>query len=393
MTYKRAKIKFALEQIIVFPFMLAGKIYGKISPLKNKKNLFLFFPNADIGGAPRVNADITGCVQDAKPLIIFSKKAANNKFLHLYKLEGVQILDLHRLIDKKIFHFLNFFFRGVIASWINQSENPVVFGGESLFFYKVIPHIRKDIPCIELSHLPTWLPYNIGFIDRINHRIFSTNKLKEEVERQYRENNLSEKYFKKLCFIDNAINIPEITRIENQQLEVVFIGRGAPQKRVHLIAAMAKFLKEQKEDIHFTFVGDVENSINTNQYPYCSFLGNIHDENKMNEIYTSSDVLILASVFEGLPLVVMTMIAYGKPVVSTAVNAIPDYILHEKNGLLINETDEQKIVEQGAQYLKLLHHDRELLKTLGQNSRAFAIEKFSREIFCSSYRKLLLQEI
>ncbi|MEO8116453.1 MAG: glycosyltransferase family 4 protein [Bacteroidota bacterium] len=393
MTYRRAKIKLALEQVIVFPLMLAGKIYGKIWPLKIKTNLFLFFPNADIGGAPRVNADITCCVTDAKPLIIFSKKAANNKFLHLYNLDGVQILDLHRLIDKKIFHFINFFYRGVIASWINESEKPLVFGGESLYFYKVIPHIRKDIPCIELSHLPTWLPYNIGFIDRINQRVFSTNKLKEEVETQYQKNNLSEKYFRKLCFIDNAIDIPVITKIENQQLEVVFIGRGAPQKRVHLIAAMAAILNEQKEDIHFTFVGDVENSININQYTYCSFLGNIHDEKKMNEIYSRSDVLILASAFEGLPLVVMTMMAYGKPVVSTAVNAIPDYIFHEKNGLLINETDEQKIIEQGAQYLKLLHHDREFLKTLGQNSRAIAIEKFSREKFCHTYRKLLLQEI
>ncbi len=393
MTYRRSKIKLALEQVIVFPFMLAGKIYGKIWPLKIKTNLFLFFSNADIGGAPRVNADITHCVQDSSPLIIFSKKSANNKFLSLYKIDGVHIIDLHHLIDKKIFHFINFFYRGVIASWINQSEKPIVFGGESLYFYKVIPHIRKDIPCIELSHLPTWLPYNIGFIDRINQRIFSTNKLKEEVETQYRENNLSERYFRKLSFFDNAIDIPGITKIENQQLEVVFIGRGAPQKRVHLIAGMAAILNEQKEGIHFTFVGDVENFINTKDAPYCSFLGNIHDEKKMNEIYSSSDVLILASAFEGLPLVVMTMMAYGKPVVSTAVNAIPDYIMHEKNGLLIYETEETKIVEQGAQYLKLLHHDRELLKTLGQNSRSIAIEKFSRIKFCHSYRKLLLQEI
>ncbi len=391
MTYRRAKIKLTLEQIIVFPFMFAGKFYGKIAPLKNKTNLFLFFPNADIGGAPRVNADITSCVQDAKPLIIFSKKAVNNQFLHLYKMDGVQILDVHRLIDKKIFHFINFFYRGVIASWINQSEKPVVFGGESLFFYKVIPHIRKNILCIELSHLPTWLPYNIGFIDRINQRIFSTKKLKETVESQYRENNLAKKYFEKLCFVDNAIDIPTINLIENEQLEVVFIGRGAPQKRVHLIAAMAQVLNRQKENIHFTFVGDVENSIKTNEYPYCHFLGNIHDEKRMAEIYSASHVLILASAFEGLPLVVMTMMAYGKPVISTAVNAIPDYIMHEKNGLLIYETEENKIVEQGVHYLKMLNKDRQLLKKLGQNSRSIAIEKFSRGKFCETYRKLLLQ--
>ena len=148
MTYRRAKFKLALEQIIVFPFMLAGKLYGKIIPLKHPTNLFLFFPNADIGGAPRVNADIAKCTQDAKPIIVFSKKSTNNKFLPLYKMKGVSILDLHRLIDQKIFHFINFFYRGVLASWINKAENPVVFGGESLYFYKVIPQKKKNIPFI-----------------------------------------------------------------------------------------------------------------------------------------------------------------------------------------------------------------------------------------------------
>ena len=393
MMYRRAKIKLAVEQIFVFPFMFAGKIYGKIAPLKNNTNLFFFFPNADIGGAPRVNADITRCLQDKRPLVIFSKKAANNKFLQLYKIDGVQILNLQHLIDKKVFHFINFFYRGVIASWINKAEQPVVFGGESLFFYKVIPHIRKNIPCLELSHLPTWLPYNIGFIERITQRIFSTKKLKENVESQYRENNLPKKYFDKLIFVDNAIDIPITSSLENEKLEVVFIGRGAPQKRVHLIAAMAKLLNEQNEKIHFTFIGDVENSINIHEYPFCSFFGIIMDEKKMAEIYSASDVLILTSAVEGLPLVVMTMMAYGKPVVSTAVNAIPDYIVHENNGLLIYETEENKIIEQGVQYLKLLHHDRQLLKSLGQNSRAIAIEKFSREKFCETYKRLLLAGI
>lgn len=393
MTYRRAKFKLALEQIIVFPFMLAGKLYGKIIPLKHPTNLFLFFPNADIGGAPRVNADIAKCTQDAKPIIVFSKKSTNNKFLPLYKMKGVSILDLHRLIDQKIFHFINFFYRGVLASWINKAENPVVFGGESLYFYKVIPHIRKNIPCIELSHLPTWLPYNIGFIDRIDQRIFSTKKLKETVETQYKENKLPEKYFKKLSFIDNAIDIPEIIQQENEQLQVVFIGRGAPQKRVHLITAMAKILNDQKENVHFTFVGDVENAICTNDFPFCSFLGNIHDEKRMNEIYATSDVLILTSAFEGLPLVVMTMMAYGKPVISTAVNAIPDYVIHDKNGLLITETDENKIVEQGVMSLQMLSKNRHLLKTLGENSRAIAIQKFSRENFCNAYRKILIPVI
>src|SRR5262249_38188181 len=149
---------------------------------------FLFFPSADIGGSPLVNIHIAQCIKDSHPLIIFSKKPNDNQFREQFSIDGVEIIDLHRYIDKKVFHFINFFFRGVIATWINKSENPKVFGGESLFFYKIIPHIRKNIPAIELCHLPTWLPYTIGFIDRIDKRIFSTVRLKQEVIEQYDEN-------------------------------------------------------------------------------------------------------------------------------------------------------------------------------------------------------------
>lgn len=392
MTYRQARLKLSLEAILVFPFMLLGKLYGRLSLCKYDAQIFMFFPNADIGGAPRVNADIAACLKDKKLLLIFSKKAKNNRFINLYKNLDVPILDLHQRIDNKAYHFVNFFYRGVLAAWINKAQDPVVFGGESLFFYKVIPHIRKNIPCIELSHLPTWLSYNIGFIDRINQRVFSSEHLKKEVEKQYREINLPEKYFHRLQFIDNAIDIPEYKPADNKVLEIVFIGRGSPQKRVHLIAEAARILYEQKAPVQFTFVGDVENCLDIHAFPFCKFLGNINDEKQMQEIYTHSDVLLLTSAYEGLPLVVMTMMAYGKTIISTAVNAIPDYIFHQENGLLITETDEQKIVAQAVFYIQMLEQNRACLKQCGDKSRMIAIEKFGREKFCHTYRNLLIPQ-
>lgn len=390
MTYKRAKLKLQLEYFCMLPFVLAGKLCGILFPLKTKHNLFLFCPNADIGGAPKVNADITQCVKDAKPIIIFSKKANNNRFRALFNVEGVKVLDIHKYIDNKAFHFANFFFRGVIATWINKAENPVVFGGESIFFYKVIPHIKKNIPCIELSHLPTWLPYNIGFIDRINKRIFSTLKLKEAVTKQYDANKIDTELYNRLYFYDNAIDIPEYIPVKNEKLEVVFIGRGSPQKRVHLVAAIAERLHEENKAVHFSFVGDVETVINLASLPFCTFYGNITDAVKMNNIYEQSDVLILTSAFEGLPLVVMTMMAYGKVVLSTAVNGIPDYIHHMENGILIYETNEDKIIEEGVRLINLLITEPGLKERLGSKNREIAIQKFSREKFCEVYRGLLL---
>lgn len=389
MTYKAAKNKLLLEKILMAPFVWLGMGVGYLFPLKSKHKAFLFFPNADIGGAPKVNADITALLQHDNPLIIFSKKAHNNQYLDRYTATGVKILDLHRLVDNKLFHFINFFYRGLLAAWINQQARPVVFGGESIFFYKVIPHIRKHIRCVELTHVDTWLPFSIGYIDRINARVFSTKKGLEKVADQYQHNDLPEAYFERLFFVDNAIDIPELSNNENSLLQVFFIGRGSPQKRVPLVAAIAKAAHEKQLSVHVSFVGDVDKVIDPGDYPYCSFYGIVKDEAQMNAIYQKADVLLLTSSFEGLPLVVMHMMAYGKVVISTAVNGIPDYIEHEKNGLLIYATDEDEIVMEGMANIEMLLTIPQLKETLGAAARKYALQHFSRDTFNKSYRKLL----
>lgn len=389
MTYKKAVLKRRLEYVGMLPFVLLGKLYGALFPLREPATAFLFFPSADIGGAIKVNADITNCLLDKKPLIIFSKNPKNNGHKELFEIPGVRVLDLHRKIDNKLFHFVNFFYRGVLAAWINKAESPVVFGGEGLFFYKIIPHLKKGIPCIELCHLDTWMPYTIGFIDLITERAFSSIKLKQDVEQQYRQNHLPERYFRRLHFIENKIDIPPYEETHNDQLEVVFIGRGSPQKRVPLVAAIAQKLHALNAPVHFSFVGDVDQVINIQEFPYCKFYGNVRDEALMRRIYQQSDVLILTSAFEGLPLVVMQMMAHAKVVLSTAVNAIPDYIFHMESGLLIRATAENEIVDQGAELLQLLIKEPGLKTQLGKRSREIAIEKFSGEVFCRQYRALL----
>ncbi|HMR91044.1 MAG TPA: glycosyltransferase family 4 protein [Chitinophagaceae bacterium] len=392
MTYKQAKRKFRVEYLLMLPFVLAGRLYGALFPLKTRHDLFLFFPNGDIGGSPQVNIDLTHCLRDKKPLILFSKKPKNNGFREMFNIEGVRIIDLHRLIDRKIFHFVNFFYRGVIAAWINRSDSPVMIGGESLFFYKLLQHVSKRTRRIEICHLDTWLPYSIGHIDNIDERVFSTAYLKKQVEQQYAENNLAEKYYKHLHFIDNSIPIPGEMQSNNKVLEVVFIGRGAPQKRVHLVAAIAEKMHRDDAPVSFSFIGDVEKIISPASYPYCRFYGNISNQSQLETIYAGADVLILTSAFEGLPVVVMKMMAYGKAVVSTAVNGIPDYIKHNENGLLIYASEEAEIVEEGSRHLKLLASNPDLLKEFGRNNRIAAIQKFSAAHFCQSYRQLIYPE-
>lgn len=376
----------------MYPFVLLGKIMSPFFRLKTKHNIFIFCSSADIGGSIQVNIDLCSCFADQSPLVIFSKKPKNNEFLPFFNMDGVTTIDLHRYIDHKLYHFVNFFYRGVISSWINKVENPIVLGGESLFFYKVLPHIKKEAKRIDICHLNTWFNYSQAFIKDLDARIFSTPKLKREIEELYAKNNLPRQYYLRLHFIDNKVNIPVHSEKINETLQVVFIGRGAPQKRVHIIAAIAKKMNEMKMNLHFSFVGDVEKIIDPIDYPYCSFYGNVKDKNKMQEIYGKSDILLLTSANEGLPMAVMEMMAYGKTVISTAVGGIPDYITNGENGFLIeNYRDENKIIEEGISMLANLINNKTLLEEVNKKSRLYAEEHFSGKAFCRKYGEVLFE--
>jgi len=393
MNYRTALLKRNIELAGMFPFVLLGKIAGKLFKLKTRHTLFLFYSWADIGGSIQVNIDITNCVKDAKPVIFFTKKPHNNQFRERFDIEGIRIIDIYKYIDNKFFHFINFFFRGLIASWINEVENPVVFGGECMFFYKVLPHVKKETVTAELNHYKAWFNYSQQFVKDIDYRIFSTPQIKRDADTQYRANGVPVAYFKNLYFIDNAIEIPPYIPVNNAALEVLFVGRGAPQKRVHLVAEIARKMKEAKKNIRFTLVGDVEKFIPADAKEYCRLFGSVSDKNVLNELYIQSDVLLLTSLYEGLPIVVMEMMARGKVVVSTAVDGIPDYIKHMENGLLITEKEEEKIVLQGVAFFNLLLENNELKEKLGKQSYKDAVAHFGKNKFCNTYRSILLKEI
>ena len=66
----------------------------------------------------------------------------------------------------------------------------MVIGGESLFFYKVLPHIKKSATRADICHLNTWFNYSQAFIKDMDARIFSTPQLKRDAEELYQKNNL-----------------------------------------------------------------------------------------------------------------------------------------------------------------------------------------------------------
>jgi len=352
----------------------------------NPGGIFLIYPNRDIGGSYKVNADIARLMAPFKPMVFFTKKEQNGALRPLFELDGVTILDISKQVDNKYYHFLNVIWRGIITQWISQTDNPVVFGGECIYFYKLVPNVYKRAKCIELCHVNKWLNYTQAFAPMLHHRVFSTQKVLRDHAAQYHAAGIPVSLKERLFFIDNKIEIPGEYWEHHEHLQVLFVGRGSPQKRVHLVAAIAEKVKHANAGIGFTLVGDVEALVPETIKPLITIRTDISSADLLKPIYRVHDVLLLTSSFEGLPLVVMDMMALGRVVVSTAVDGIPDYIKHLENGMLINAvTDEDEVVRQGVNIILQLENNRHLVRKLSEAARSFALAHFSPTAFDNAW--------
>lgn len=389
MNYWSNKITYKLEFALSIPFVLIGKIFAIFSNLKGNYSTIIFSPNGDIGGSIKVNSDLLSCFE-GKTLVIFTKKQKNNLYINRFKKTNAHIIDISQYIDNKYLHIINLIFRGIIVSWIKKNNIKNIVGGECIYFYKIIPHLSNKYNKIEICHVDNWLNYSVRFIEDISYRVFSTNYLKNKVIEQYNKFKIPSHFYKKLIHIENSIQIPDkYIQKEQNKIQVYFIGRGTKQKRADLACSIAREIHKVNNNVEFTFIGDLNNVIKTNDFPFINFLGNINDEQLMQLHYQKADILLMTSQFEGLPLTIMEMMSYGKTIISTGVSAIPDYIKDGENGFLINSKEDNCIIEDGKQKIINLIENPLKLRKFGEINREFAVTNFDKKYFCLNYSKLL----
>lgn len=91
-----------------------------------------------------------------------------------------------------------------------------------------------------------------------------------------------------------------------------------------------------------------------------------------------ADAFALPSFVEGLPIALLEAMALGLPSISTKINAIPEAIINNETGLLIEAGSAAELSES----VKKLIDDPALRARLSENGRAFVIENFDEKV-CS----------
>jgi glycosyltransferase involved in cell wall biosynthesis len=155
----------------------------------------------------------------------------------------------------------------------------------------------------------------------------------------------------KVTLIPNAIDLRRftpgtMTRREARTLlglppnkpVVAGVGRLNPQKNFSLFLDIAAHLAPQFSDLHFLLAGDGpeeqmlrEKTAALGLSDRVTFSGYVADTRC---VYLAADVLLMPSLFEGLPMTLLEAMAMGLPVVASRLDGIAEVITDGEDGFL-----------------------------------------------------------
>ncbi len=111
------------------------------------------------------------------------------------------------------------------------------------------------------------------------------------------------------------------------------------------------------------------------------FMGHREDVDKLLKV---SDVFVLSSLSEGLPLSLIEAMACGLPAIVTKVGGIPEVVRAGREGFLVEPGN----IDALAHAMTLLGENPVLRQDLSVRSRSRVLSKFSLEMMLDSYEKL-----
>jgi glycosyltransferase involved in cell wall biosynthesis len=106
-----------------------------------------------------------------------------------------------------------------------------------------------------------------------------------------------------------------------------------------------------------------------------SFLGHRDD---MPDLLAAADVVVLPSLYEGLPISLLEAMGAAKPVIATRIGGTDELITSGHDGLLVEPKDSQAL----ATAVRSMLSDPDLARQLAARARQTVIERFSAQSMC-----------
>jgi len=179
-----------------------------------------------------------------------------------------------------------------------------------------------------------------------------------------------------------------------KEINLLYIGRLGHEKGIHYLIEAYKNIAKTKKNVKLFIAGDGEclrelqedialSGLTSNVI----FLGHQTRE-EIDRTFLNCDIMILPSLSEGVPKVLLEAMTKGLPVVATSVGGIPDIIENMKNGVLVPSKSHEEITKA----VELIIDDRDLRENIVKNGYSFVkehtMEKQAKQIAGIIYRQV-----
>ena len=288
------------------------------------------------------------------------------KFLFIYK--KFNIFHLHVASNGSTFRKI------LYAKVIKKSGKKIILhihGGQYLEFYKNLSK-KYQVRVKE-------------FLIEADYVIALSERWKESFEINFN--------LKNCVVLQNGIDIEKYEKAKKypQKLnrKFLFLGRVIEDKGIFdLMEALSSVVKKYSDIC--VYVGGDGDKIKVleliKKYKLennFKLLGWLNEEKKI-ETLAKVDTFILPSHYEALPMSILEAMACGKAIISTKIGAIPEVVINNENGIVIEVGDIQKL----ANAMEKVSTDIEFVKKCSENNIKKIEESFSMEKMHTEIKKI-----
>ncbi|MEM8729303.1 MAG: glycosyltransferase family 4 protein [Pseudomonadota bacterium] len=160
------------------------------------------------------------------------------------------------------------------------------------------------------------------------------------------------------------------------EVRLVFVGRLAPVKGLHVLFDALMALREEMPKLHLVLVGDGSDRARLQEAAeplgdMVTFTGYL-SQTEVAQAMIAGDICVLPSFAEGVPVVLMEAFASGKPVIATQVAGVGELVEDGESGFLVPPGDAETLADR----IRLLADDAELRARMGAAGRAKVVADF-----------------
>lgn len=163
--------------------------------------------------------------------------------------------------------------------------------------------------------------------------------------------------------------------------KLVYVGRLSAEKGVPILFDSLANLKARGYEVKLTLLGDGEDrqylenlARETNVSDRVSF-GGFVDQETIAKTLRESDIFVLPSFAEGIPVALMEAMAIGIPVIATYVGGITELVVDQQTGQVVFPSDPIALADAIARYVD----NPDLCKTISKNAREKVEMEFNIE--------------